>query len=241
MAFAREAFRLGRPEMASAVFAELKELPATKDTAAVLALQAGQSAVDGRWPDAVQLARQACSSPGDDQDLAFARSVLARLLLQPPSPTLVDGPALLTEGITLLVSLAARQDATGLEALDLLVSLSQNMQTATLFNRMAISDLIAAAENHPHADAALKVRAGSLRLAAEPGKRVEVTQELFDHFKNSPSPALRLEAARWLNQRGMHRLALDIAEPSRASPKTGSCSTSTPSPRSGIGNRCSAP
>ena len=89
------------------------------------------------------------------------------------------------------------------------------MQTATLFNRMEVGDLIAAAENHPHADAALKVRAWSLRLAAKPGKRVEIAQELFDHFKNSPSPALRLEAARWLNQRGMHRLALDIAEPSK--------------------------
>ena len=120
VAFAREAFRLGRPEMAAMVFAELKELPATRDSAAVLAIEAGHSAVDGRWPEAVRLARRACASPGDDQDLAFAQSVLARLLLQPPSPTLAEGPALLTEGVALLKSLAARQDAAGLEALDLL-------------------------------------------------------------------------------------------------------------------------
>lgn len=213
--FAREALRLGRPEMAAGVLAQLKELPDTKDTAAVLALQAGNSAVEGRWWEAVAFARQACASPGNDADLAYAQSILARLLLQPPSAAQADGAALLSEGVELLSTLALRQDPSGLEALEILVSLSQNMQTATLFHNRDVKNLTDAAERHPHADAALKVGAWSLRLAADPGKRAEITQAFFDHFKDNPSSTLRLEAARWLNKKGMHRLALDLAEPSK--------------------------
>lgn len=213
--FAREALRLGRPEMAAEILAQLKEHPDTKDTAAVLALQAGNSATEGRWPEAVEFARRACASPGSDGDLAYAQSILARLLIQPPSPTEADGPALLTEGVALLSTLALRQDAAGLEALEILVSLSQNMQTATLLSRRDVKPLADAAERHPRADAALKVGAWSLLLASDPAKRVEITQAFFEHFKDNPSPKLRLEAARWLNKRGMHRLALDLAEPSK--------------------------
>lgn len=213
--FAREALRLGRPEMAAGVLAQLKELPDTRDTAAVLAIQAGNSAAEGRWPEAVEFARRACASPGSDTDLAFAQSILARLLIQPPSPTEAGGSALLTEGVDLLSALALRQDAAGIEALEILVSLSQNMQTATLMHHRDVKALTDAAERHPRADAALKVGAWSLLLAADPSKRVEITQALYEHFKDNPSSKLRLEAARWLNKRGMHRLTLELAEPSK--------------------------
>lgn len=215
VSFVHESFRLGHPEMAALVLEQLKELPVTRGTAAVLALQAEQSAWKGRWQEAMKLARQACATPGEDLDLAYAQSVLARLLLQPPSPTLDDGPALLSEGVAVLSALAQRRDAAGREALEMLISLSQNLQTATLFLHKNVDALTDAAERHPRADPALKVGAWSLRLAADPAKRVEITQAFFEHFKDNPSSNLRLEAARWLNQRGMHRLALDLAEPSK--------------------------
>lgn len=207
--FAREASRLGRPDLAADVFAELKENPDTKDTATVLAIGAGQAASEGRWPEALQLARRASASPGEDEARAYAQSILARLLLQ----SATDQP----EGIALLSSLALRPDAIGLEALEMLGGLAQNPQAAPLFfnGKLEVNPLMDAAERHPQATAALKVGMWSLRLAAEPANRAAITQELFQRYKDDPSPALRLEAARWLNRNKMLQLALDLAEPSK--------------------------
>ena len=219
VAFGAQAFRLGRPELAAKALEQLTALPVVKDTAAVLALQAEQSAWQGHWAEALKLARQACVSPGNDQDHAHAQSVLARLLLRPPAPVQDAGDALPSEGMGILTTLALRQDSTGIESQELLVSLAQEPRTAALFSHRDFAAVMAAAERHPHAGPALKVGVWNLRLAAEPAKRAEVTKEFFDHFKDVSSPALRLEAARWLNLKRMHRQALELVGTSRLESK----------------------
>ncbi len=218
LAFGRQAFRLGRPELATSVLEELNDLPDLKDTSVMLALKAEQSAAEGHWPEALKLARQASTAPGSDADKANAQSLLARLLLQ-PSPQQRDTQALLGEGVALLNALALRPDAAGLEALELLVTLSQNPQIAPLFVDQGVTPLMTAARHHPRAETTLKVNIWSLRLAAEPTKRESIAQAFFDHFKSDPSPTVRLEAARWLNQKGMHPLVLALAEPSKLESK----------------------
>ena len=213
--FACQAFRLGRSDLAGPVLEELKNSPGARDTAGVLAMQAGELAGDGNWPEALKLARQACVNPGDDQDLAFAKSVLARLLLRPPSTAQDAAPAFLSEGLSVLHSLALRKDAAGLEAMEELMRLSQNQPTAPLFLHWNVQALMEAAERHPRAGTPLRVGSWSLRLAAEPDQQAAIAQEFFERFRNDPSTSVRLEAARWLNQRGAHRLALDLAEPSK--------------------------
>src|SRR4029079_11861808 len=116
-----------------------------------------RSSGEGRWQEAMKFARRACASPGTADDLVYAKTVLGRLLLQPPSPILNDGPALIAEGISLWSELALRQDAAGLEALHVLVSVPQDPQTAAFLNRANSQQLMDAAERHPKSDAALKI------------------------------------------------------------------------------------
>lgn len=215
LSFVREGLRLGRPELVAAVLEELQGLADIKDKAAVLALKAALSAWNGKWQEAVTFARQACSSPGTDQELAYAQSILGGLLLQPPSSLQGDVVGLLREGVSVLSKLASRGDAIGIEALETLVNLSKNSRAAALFLTREVAGLVEAAERHPQATPSLKVGAWSVRLAAEPDRRPQITRELFEHFKADPNDALRLEAARWLNQRGTHDLAREIVESSK--------------------------
>ena len=257
--FARQAFRLGRPDLAAPVISELKDVPEAKDTSTVLVLQALQAATARQWPEALKLGRQAAQSPGSDEDLAFVKAALARLLLQAPPPegsapapeagrpghAPVKIPAILgketivrndqdflrglnlqlagagaesvqsrrAEGVALLSSLAQRQDAIGLESLGYLAGLPENMPCESLFQVQDVRALQDAAEKHADASAALKVSLWNLRLVAEPEAHMHVAQEFYEHFKTEKSPALRLEAARWLNQKGFHLQVLEIAEP----------------------------
>lgn len=216
-AFVRLSFQLAHPESAAKVLEELESTSGLADTPAVLALKAERSSGEGRWQEAIKFARLACAIPDTaEEDLVYAKTVLGRLLLQPPSPILHDGPDLIAEGISLWSELALRRDAAGLEALHVLVGVSQDPQTASFLNRANFQQLMDAAERHPKSDAALKIAVWNLRLVgAPPEKRAEVAQALFEHVKNHPSSSLRLEAARWLNKSKAPRLALDLAEPAK--------------------------
>jgi hypothetical protein len=172
--------------------------------------------MEGHWSEALKLARKSCAPPSvNDLDAAYAKWVLARLLIQPHGTTQEDSMTLVSEGLGLMRSLALRSDETGLEALDLLVKLSLTPQGAPLFFRSDATALMEAAARHPNADAALKVGVWNLLMASEPEKRATIAHDFFDHFKNDPSPIVRLEAARWLNRKGMHRETLEMAAPSK--------------------------
>jgi tetratricopeptide (TPR) repeat protein len=221
----RQAFRLGRPEMAAEVLKEVNSLPAPQQTAATLALKAEQTATQGNWPEALKLARQCSASTGSDEDHAYAQFVLARLLLQQPTPPPPEAQALRTEGMDLLCTLALRQDEGGVEALGTLLLLSQNPQAAPLFLGRDFTPLLAAIERNPHASAGHKVGVWNLRLAAAPTQKAKISQELYEHIwlqqlkPKDDGPALRLETARWLNQKGMHQLTLDLARPEKLESK----------------------
>ena len=79
--------------------------------------------------------------------------------------------------------------------------------------------IVATAEKHPGGGAALKVNAWNLRVAARLSEREAVIREFFDHFKVDPSSLNRLEAARWLNQQGIHKMVIELAEPSKLESK----------------------
>ena len=208
LSFARQAFRLGQPEAAAQVLTELEAMPDIQKTAMLLALRAEQAATKETWSRAHELASQACAGPGSEQDKTYAQSVLARLLLNPSE----TNPVRMSEGIRLLSSIALQPDEAGLEALGMLVTLSQNPQATALFQDRNVQPLLDAAERHPRASAALKVNAWNLRLAAAPGKRAEITQAFLARFQDEPTLAIRLEAARWLNQKGLHEQTLAMAE-----------------------------
>jgi tetratricopeptide (TPR) repeat protein len=214
--FAREAFRLGRADLAAGVLEELRANPETRDSAVVLALQAASLAGQGEWAGAVKQAREACAvQGGDESGQAYAKAVLARLLLQPPQTARAEAEALIREGIDLLTELALRRDGEGLETLEILVMLAQDSGMAPFLAGREAQGLLEAAEAHPQASARLKVGLWSVLLAAEPGRRGEITQALFERAKAGESPVMRLEAARWLNQRRMHRQALELAKPAK--------------------------
>ena len=217
VAMCRQAFRAGQPELASAVIDELGNLPGPEDMAVLLALKAEKLAADGHWPEAVQLARQAGNSAGNEEEKAYSRKVLARLLLLPPPQWATEAQP--TEGLDLMSSLALRQDALGLEALEILVNLSRNPQMAPLLAGRDFDAIVATAEKHPGGGAALKVNAWNLRVAARLSEREAVIREFFDHFKVDPSSLNRLEAARWLNQQGIHKMVIELAEPSKLESK----------------------
>lgn len=218
--FCRQAFRLGRSEMVTPVLRELREHPEGKESCVVLALLAEASARDGRWPEALKLARQSCDGrAATDQDMAYAKWVLARLLVQPSAKTQDANFALVTEGLDLMSSVALLKGETGLDALEMLVNLSRNPQFGTFFLHRDVQALINAPSQHPTASAELKVGLWNLRFAAEPSLRAEIEQEFFDRFRNDSSAALRLEAARWMNRRGMHRQVLEMAKSSKLDSK----------------------
>lgn len=220
--FAREAYRLGRPDLAAEVMDELRENPETRDSAVVLALRAMTLAGQEAWGDAIKQARAACaSSKGDGAEQAFAQAVLAKLLLQPPPSVGVEAEGLIREGIDLVVELAQRLDGEGLEALEMLVTVSKNPTLAPYLVGRDVRPLFAAAEKHSQAPPRLKIGLWSMRLAAEPGGRAEIYEELFERFEKWESSGLRLEAARWLNQQGMHRLAKKLAEPVKSESEEG--------------------
>ena len=213
VAMCRQAFRSGRPELAVPVIRDLGSSGGMKDVAVLLTLKAEQAAAAGQWPEALELARQADKSMGTSEEKAYAKAVLARLLLLPP-PQWVTG-ARVSEGLDLMSSLALRQDTSGLEAMDLLSGLSQNPQLSPHFAGRDFTAMVAAAGHHPEAGAALRVNAWNLRVAGQPTERESIAREFFDHFKDDPSPVARLEAGRWLNQKGMHALVLELAERSK--------------------------
>lgn len=215
IAFAREAFRLGRPDMVESFFDELTRNPGNGSSASILALKATEAAWEGRRADALNLARAACKAPGDDGALAYAQSVLAKILLEEGAAERTDAKLRAVEGIELISELAMRQDSLGLESLDLLMSLSQNPQMAALFVHRDVDKLIDAANRHAQANPALKVGIWSLRLSADPASKSEIIQAFSRRFRDEASSALRLEAARWLNREKMHQMALELAEPSR--------------------------
>lgn len=214
-AFARHAFRLGQTAIADSVLSDLEPLPEINNTTMMRVLKAEQSSARGHWTQALELARQAIASPGSSEDKSYAQSLLARLLLHAPAPTAEAGLVMRAEGISLLSSLALHADDVGLAALEMLVSLAQNPQVAVHFQHRKVQDVLDAAEHHPRAGAALKVSAWNLRLAAAPTQRADITQAFLARFKDEPSTATRLEATRWLNQRGLHEQALAMAEPSK--------------------------
>ena len=258
LSFTQSAFRMGRPDLAAPVLQELNGLPETRDKCAVLTLEAGQEASAGHWDNALSLSRKAVKSEGSEEDVNFAKLVLARMLLQAPVPApatsssqpglgpssallpiaasgLSAGDQVLVSGLKLqlpeapqdsahsrqvesvgiLSTLAHRPDTTGLEALQTLASLSEHLSCEGLFQPLDIQALLDAADANPQAKPALKVNLWNLRWSAEPEAHTKVTEAFLEHFKANALPEVRLEAARWLNQKGSHQMALDLSEPNK--------------------------
>lgn len=215
LSMARLAFELGQAETAAPLLAQLATVPSLRATPLLLALQAEQAAHRGQWSTALGLARQASTSPGPAADQGHAQSVLARLLLIAPAPTAEATRALRSDGITQLFTLALRADKAALAALERLVSLAQDPQFNALFQDREVQAVIDTAELHPLATPALVVSAWNLQLAATPAQKAEVARQFHAKFQHTASAPLRLEAARWLNQKGQHEEARAMAAPSR--------------------------
>jgi hypothetical protein len=208
--YARVAHRLGRDEQVAGLIEELEK--DQRSSGAMCALRAEQLAGNGRWQEALDLARRDHGPDASGDHSSYASLVLARLLLMAPGLQMAER----TEAVALLGALAGREDEQGREALELLIELSQNEQTSALLaNSKDVDGWMTAAEKAAGPDMTRRVRAWSLRLAADPARRKEITHEFFERFRNDGDSRLRLEAAKWLNQHGGQVLAMEMAEASK--------------------------
>ena len=202
----------GSPDTRKQFVELVQRIAGAGDQPAVLALRARALAAAGSWDDAVALAQKA-------SDLSHGEApeglLLAITLLEAADRG--DGVERLPSAeraVALLADLALGADATAVDALTALVSLARNPAAPQLFAARDIDAWVAAVERHPKASARLRVSAWNLRLVGQREDAEKVFAAFLDKWRESPLPE-RLEAARWLNQKGRARLGLELSGPQK--------------------------
>lgn len=209
----RQAALRGSLESAQKILGLAEQLDGTAALPAVIALRARILAYADSWKDAVALAQKAVETPGAD---APEKLLLANLLLQAADRAPVaDRLPLAQRAVNLLAELAPRSDDTAVEALGLLMGLARQPAAAQLLAGHDVPAWIDAAQQHPKANARLRVLSWNLQLA---GKREDPDKFFADFLEKSRNVPLaqRLEATRWLNQNGRARLSLELSGPHKA-------------------------
>ena len=118
------------------------------------------------------------------------------------------------EAIDILASLIERTDESGAQAIAALVSIAREQTAAALLAGRDAAAWVEAAARHPKTSPRLRVLAWDLQLASRPADADKVIVEFLAKWREAALPE-RLEAARWLNQRGRPAQSLEISGPQR--------------------------
>ena len=209
----RLAFNFGKIDLARELLAELRTHETSQLNPGVIALEAQLAAAEGKWPEALKLARQAADRPAakGEEKLVLA-ALLTRASAGAEAP---DGRAKLRgEAIDVLVSLMDFPDESGAKAIGGLVSLAREPAAAALLAERDVAAWVAAAERHPSLQARSRIGAWDLLLVVKPAEAEQTFAAFFAKWREAPL-ADRLEAARWLNQHAKPAMSLQLSEPQR--------------------------
>ena len=215
--FPRDLSRLPFAPAALRGLEELNKSPSTWSRPEVMALRAERMIWDGQQTEALELARQAAASANGEAQKS-ARLVSARILVASPAAGPAERSAEQGEGMTILGDIASQPGRNGFEALEILIRLTQRPDSAQLFARSDAEKWRQALNQHPEADARLRAMAWSLPLAAAPGRKAEIIEEMC-RFYSAAAPNQKLEGARWLNQHGFHYECIALLESSKLASK----------------------
>ena len=205
----RLAFNFGKIDLAKKLLDELRGSGEMRGKPATVALEAQLAAVEGKWSQAVTLARQAASDPAAQ---GGEKLVLAALLTRASAGSPVDREKLRAEAIEVLVSLMNSPDESGAQAIGGLLSLAREPGAATLLAGRDIPAWVEAAARHPALPPRLRVAAWDLMLVTQPAAADRTYADFLAKWRESPLPD-RLEAARWLNQHHKSAMSLQLSEP----------------------------
>ncbi len=205
----RLAFNFGKLEFAKKLLGELRASETLRNNPGVIALEAQLAATEGKWPDALKLARHAAGHP---EAKGEEKLVLAALLTRADVGTADDRAKLRAEAIDVLVSLMDFSDESGAQALGGLVSLAREAGAAQLLAGRDVAKWVEAAARHPALQARSRVAAWDLLLVAKPAEADETFAAFLAKWREAPL-ADRLEAARWLNQHNKSAMSLQLSEP----------------------------
>ncbi len=204
----RLAFTFGRIEFAKKWLAELRRDDAWNKKPLVISLEAQLAAVEGKWPQALDLGRNAAADPsaGGEEKLVFAM-----LLTRADAASAAERGKLRGEAIDILVSLMNAPDDSGARAVMSLVSLARDPAAAALLAGRDVTAWVEAATRHPSLAPQPRVAAWDLLLVARPADRDQTFSDFLAKWRDGPLPE-RLAAARWLNQHNKPAMSLQLSE-----------------------------
>ena len=207
----RLALLFGKAEMCRKLLDDLHRNDETKNRPAVNAIEAQLLASEGKWGQALVLARKAAADPAGAGD---EKLVLASLLARAKSSDPAEQKKMQTEAIDLLAGLIENPDDSGAQAIAALVSIAREQTASALLAGRDVAGWVEAAGRHPKATPRLQVLAWDLRVAAQPADAEKIVVEFLTKWREAALPE-RLEAARWLNQRGRPAQSLELSGPQR--------------------------
>ena len=207
----RLALLFGRSEMCRKLLDDLHRNEETRNRPAVIAIEAQLLASDGKWEQALVLARKAVAAPASTSDEKF---MLASLLVRAPTGAPADRSQMQAEAIDILATLIESTDDSGAQAISALVSIAREPNAAALLAGRNVTTWVDVAARHPKVTPRLRVLAWDLHVAAHPADIEKITAEFLVKWRDAPLPE-RLEAARWLNLRGRPMQSLELSGPQR--------------------------
>lgn len=205
----RLGFNFGKNDFARKLLDELRASEESKNKPGVIALEAQLAASEGKWPQALTLARKAASSP---EAKGEEKLVLAALLSRASAGAQSGGEKLRDEAIDVLVSLIDSTDDSGAQAINGLISIAREKGAAKLLAGRDVAKWVEAAARHAALQPRMRVAAWDLMLVANPADAGQTLAAFLEKWRDAPLPD-RLEAARWLNQHGKPAMSLQISEP----------------------------
>lgn len=202
----------GSPETCRKFLELAERIPNASQRPAVIALRAKVLANENSLSEALADAERAVALDGNE---GTAKLLLANILMRSAIRAEPAEQAVAAQrAVNLLHELTARTDATAVEALQVLLTLSTSTSAPHALAGYDVGSWISAAEQHPTGGTRLRTAAWNAELATKRGNEQTFFSAFVEKWREAPL-ADRLEAARWLNQSGHPEFALELASPQK--------------------------
>ncbi|MEO7318671.1 MAG: hypothetical protein ABIZ56_06760, partial [Chthoniobacteraceae bacterium] len=205
----RLGFTFGKVEFSKKLLDELLAKEESRNKPGVIALEAQLAAAEGKWTQALTLARKAAVAP---EAKGEEKLVLAALLTRAGAASAGERAKLRAEAIDVLVSLMDSPEDSGAQAIGGLLSLAREQGAAQMLAGRDVATWVEAAARHPSVPPRVRVAAWDLMLVSRPAEADQTLAAFLAKWRESPLPD-RLEAARWLNQHSKPAMSLQLSEP----------------------------